>query len=93
MYNEKSTLLFWIELTPKICNNIESNDLDANRLLSEHVKMQTNTDFTRLYESLVRKDDDTFTGSDVIQPDEFDQYARVVMNNEAGSLTCIAANG
>ena len=93
MYNEKSTLLFWIELTPKICNNIDSNDLDANRLLSEHVKMQTNTEFTRLCESLVRKDDDTFTGSDVVQPDEFDQYARVVMNNEAGSLTCIAANG
>ena len=89
LYNEKSTLLFRIELTPKVCNNVESNDLDANRLLFEHVKMQKNTNFTRSYKSLVSKDDDASAGSDVVQLEELEQYARDVVSNVAGSLTCL----
>ena len=36
MYNAESTN----KVTPKACNDVKSNDLDANRLLFEHVKMQ-----------------------------------------------------
>ena len=77
------------ELTPKVCNNVKSNDLDANRLLFEHVKMQKNTNFTRSYKSLVSKDDDASAGSDVVQPEELEQYAGDVESNVAGSLTCL----
>ena len=77
------------ELTPKVCNNVKSNDLDANRLLFEHVKMQKNTNFTRSYKSLVSKDDDASAGSDVIQPEELEQHTRDVVNNVVGSLTCL----
>ena len=76
--------------TPKACNNVKSNDLDANRLLFEHVKMQKNTNFTRPHKSLVsKKDDDTSAGSDVFQPEELEQYTRDVVNNVVGSLTCL----
>ena len=77
------------ELTPKVWNNVKSNDLDANRLLFEHVKMQKNTNFTRSYKSLVSKGDDASAGSDVVQPEELEQYARDVVSNVAGSLTCL----
>ena len=85
MYNAESTN----KLTPKACNNVKSNDLDANRLLFEHVTMQKNTNFTRSHKSLVSKDDDTSAGSDVIQPEELEQYTRDVVSNVVGSLTCL----
>ena len=80
--------------TPKACNNVKSNDLDANRLLFEHVKMQKNTNLLRSnnirsHKSLVSKDDDTSAGSDVFQPEELEQYARDVVSNVFGSLTCL----
>ena len=83
MYNEESTN----KLTQKAFNNVKSNDLDANRLLFEHVKMQKNTSFTRSHKSLVSKDDDTSAGSDVFQPEELEQFARDVVSNMFGSLT------
>ena len=88
MYIEESTN----KLTPKVCNNVKSNDLDANRLLFEHVKMQKNTDLlrsnnTRSHKLIVYKDDDAFAGSDVFQPDGLDQHTRDVVDNMFGSLT------
>lgn len=74
--NEESTN----KLTPKACNNVKSNDLDANRLLFEHVKMEKNTNFTRSHKSLVSKDDDTSAGSDVFQLEELEQYTRDVVS-------------
>ena len=75
--------------TPKVCNNVKSKDLDANRLLFEHVKMQKNTNMTHSYKLLVSEDDDTSAGSDVIQPEELEQYTRDVVSNVVGSLTCL----
>ena len=83
--NEESTN----ELTPKACNNFNSNDLNANRLLSEHVKMQKNTNMTRSYKLLVSEDDDTSAGSDVIQPEELEQDTRDVVSDVVGSLACL----
>ena len=80
------------KFTTKACNNAKSNDLDANRLLFEHVKMQKNTNFTRSHRSLVSKDDDTSAGSDVFQPEELEQYTRDVVSNIAGSLTCVVSH-
>ena len=84
--------LFGIGNTPKACNNVKSNDLDANRLLFEHVKMQKNTNLlrsnnTRSHKSLVSKDDNTSAGSDVFQPEELEQFSRDVVSNMFGSLT------
>ena len=85
MYNEESTN----KLTPKACNNFNSNDLDANSLLFEHVKMQKNTKHDTFIKLLVSEDDDTSAGSDVIQPEELEQYTRDVVSNVVGSLTCL----
>ena len=82
--NEESTN----ELTPKACNNFYSNNLDANRLLSEHVKIQKNTNMTRSYKLLV-SEDDTSAGSDVIQPKKFEQDTRDVVIDVDGSLACL----
>ena len=89
MYNAESTN----KLTQYACNNVKSNDLDANRLLFEHVKMQKNTDLlrsnnTRSHKLLVYKDDDAFAGSDVFRPDDLDQHNRDVVDNMIGSMTC-----
>ena len=79
-------------VSSKACNDIKSTDLDANRLLFKHVKMQKNTDLlrsnnTRSHKLLVYKDDDAFAGSDVFQPDGLDQHTRDVVDNMFGSLT------
>ena len=91
MYNAESTN----KHTPNACNNVESNDFDANRLLLfEHVRMQKNTDLlrsniTRSHNLLVYKDDDASVGSDVFQPEGLVQVSRDVVNNVFGSMTCI----
>ena len=90
MYNAESTN----KHTPNACNNVKSNDLDANRLLFEHVKMQKNTDLlrsnnTRSHKLLVCKDDDASAGSDVFQPEDLDQHTRDVVDNVIGSMTCL----
>ena len=88
MYNAESTN----KLTPNACNNVESNDFGANRLLLfEHVRMQKDTDLnnTRSHNLLVYKDDDASAGSDAFQPEDLKQVPRDVVNNNFGSMTCI----
>ena len=90
MYNAESTS----KHTPNACDNVKLNDLDANLLLFEHVKMQKNTDLlrsnnTRSYDLLVCKDDDASVGSDVFQPEDLEQVPRDVVNNVFGSMTCM----
>ena len=92
MYNAESTN----KHTPNACNNVESNDFDANcLLLFEHVRMQNDTDLLRFnntcsHNLLVYKDDDASVGSDVFQPEVLEQVPRDVLNNNFGSMTCIA---